>query len=59
MTVHINKQFAVMDQNHGDDKEWRDDVCNYVMRIDILGNKFFFMGNQVLSCHLGLALDGE
>ena len=27
--------------------------------IYIPGNKLFFMGNQVISCHLGLALDGN
>ena len=23
MTVHINQYFALMDQNHGGEKEWR------------------------------------
>ena len=33
MTFHINQYFALMDQNRGGEKEWRNYVCNYVMRI--------------------------
>ena len=45
MTVHINQYFASMDLNQGGEKEWRNYVCNYIMRIDIPGNIFVFMAN--------------
>ena len=45
MTVHINQYFALIDQNHGGEKEWRNYVCNYIMHIDISGNTLVFMAN--------------
>ena len=64
--IHINQHecshkstFCCDGSNHGGEEEWRDDVCDYVMRIDIPGNTFFCMANQVISCHLGLTEDGD
>ena len=37
MTVHINQYFALMDQNHGGEKEWRNYLRNNVMGTDIHG----------------------
>ena len=45
MIVHINQYFALVDQNHGGEKEWRNYECNYVMRIDIPENILAFMAN--------------
>ena len=59
MTVHINQYFAWMDQKHGAEKEWCNYVCNNVMLIDIPGNILVFMANWIISCHLGLAEDGD
>ena len=59
MTVHINQYFALMDQNHGGEKEWGNYVCNYVTCIYIPGNIIVFMADWIISCHLSLAKDGD
>ena len=45
MTVHINQHYALMDLNHGGEKEWRNYVCKYVMLIDIPGKIPVFTAN--------------
>ena len=59
MTVHSNQYFALVDQNHGGEKEWCNYACNYVIRIDIPGNILVCMANWIISCRLGLAEDGD
>ena len=51
--IHINQHecshkstFCCDGSNHGGEEEWRDDVCDYVMRIDIPGNTFFLYGQS-------------
>ena len=45
MTVHKNQHFALIDQNYGGEKELRNYVCNYVMRMDIQGKTPVFTVN--------------
>ena len=52
MTVYINQHYALTQQDHEGGQEWRNYVSNHSICIDISGNIFFFMSNQVISCYL-------